>query len=297
MANMQLFRSLIGALVPATSTVNTEPAPAYAFGPQHTLAQYAATGCLHTTFYVSAEAQLRTVLELCQQVEPEFIARTALYCHQRGFMKARPALLCAVLAVRDTALLGRVFPQVIDNARMLRIFVQIIRSGVVGRKAFGTAVRRLLRDWLAQRDDDNVFHSAVGAQPSLADIIKRLHPQPQTASREALYGYLLGRADNAEAIPALVRQYEAFKGGPRDTVPAVPFQMLTALDLGRAEWTAIAHESQHLCAPRGVHTARHERADCRASTGSASDSAGAGLAVPTAGGPCSGGCCGAPGGA
>ena len=41
------------------------------------------------------------VLKLCEKVPTDFIARTALHCRQKGFMKDVPALLCAVLAARD----------------------------------------------------------------------------------------------------------------------------------------------------------------------------------------------------
>jgi 60 kDa SS-A/Ro ribonucleoprotein len=55
MANKTLFKSLIGKLIPATDAVNEERAPAYALSPKHQLAQYAATGCLNTTFYATAD--------------------------------------------------------------------------------------------------------------------------------------------------------------------------------------------------------------------------------------------------
>ena len=42
----------------------------------------------------------------------------------------------------------------IDNPRMLRTFVQIVRSGAVGRKSLGTRPRRLIRNWLAERTDE-----------------------------------------------------------------------------------------------------------------------------------------------
>src|SRR5690606_6852649 len=100
MANSTLFQSLRGKLLPATDTVNDEQAPAYAFSARHALAQYAVTGCLSGTFYATAETQLETVLKLCREVEPEFIAKTAVYCRERGYMKDMPALLCAVLATR-----------------------------------------------------------------------------------------------------------------------------------------------------------------------------------------------------
>jgi 60 kDa SS-A/Ro ribonucleoprotein len=44
-------------------------------------------------------------------------------------MKDVPALLVAVLSVKDRDLFKAVFPRVMDNGKMLRNFVQIMRSG------------------------------------------------------------------------------------------------------------------------------------------------------------------------
>jgi 60 kDa SS-A/Ro ribonucleoprotein len=258
MANKNLFKSLMGRMIPSTDALNEENAPAYALSPRHALAQYVATGCLNKTFYAGAEEQLAKVLELCSQVEPDFIARTALFCRERGFMKDMPALLCAVLSTRDPLLLATIFPRVIDNGKMLRNFVQIMRSGVVGRKSLGSAPKRLVREWLEARDDRALFTASVGQQPSLADIVKMVHPTPGTKTREALYGYLIGRAHDAEALPEVVRHFETFKAGARAELPDVPFQMLTALELGKAEWTAIARRAPWQMTRMNLNTfARH----------------------------------------
>src|ERR687889_583426 len=135
MANKTLFKSLVGKLVPAADARNEHGAPAYALTPKQALAQYAATGCLTRTFYAKAEEQLSVVLGLCEKVEPEFVAKTAVYARERGLMKDMPALLLAVLAAKDVKLLARVFPRVVDNGKMLRNFVQIVRSGVAGRQS------------------------------------------------------------------------------------------------------------------------------------------------------------------
>ncbi len=246
MANKTLFRSMVGRLLPKTDTHNEEGKPAYAFSAPHALAQYAATGCLNATFYASGEEQLGRVLDLCGRVEPEFIARAALYTRQKGFMKDLPALLCAVLSVRSPGLLAEVFDRVIDSPKMLRNFVQIMRSGVVGRKSLGTLPKRLIVQWLQQRSDEQLFAGSVGNDPSMADVIKMVHPKPAGASRQALYGYLIGRPHDAEALPEIVREYEKFKQdatGARGPVPNVPFQMLTSLSLGRKEWTEIARNA------------------------------------------------------
>jgi len=258
MANKTLFKSLIGKLLPATDALNEENAPAYALSPKRRLAQYAATGCLNRTFYVDASEQLAQVLELCEKVDAEFIARTAIFCRERGYMKDMPALLCAVLSIKDRALLAQVFPRVIDNTKMLRNFVQIMRSGAVGRKSLGTAPKRLVREWLDARDPVSLFKANVGQDPSLADIVKMVHPRPKDASHAALFSYFIDRSRTVDALPDIVREFEAFKRGESKEVPDVPFQMLTALELGKAEWTAIARRAPWQMTRMNLNTfARH----------------------------------------
>jgi 60 kDa SS-A/Ro ribonucleoprotein len=258
MANTSLFRSLLGALIPKAEASNEAGGPAYKLPPPHALAQFAATGCLNTTFYASAERQFASVLHLAWRVTPEFLAKTAVFARERGFMKDMPALLLAVLSRRDPKLMDRVFDRVIDSPRMLRNFVQIVRSGTTGRKSLGTAPKRCVRRWLDQRTDAALFAASVGNAPSLVDIMKMVHPKPRTPEREALYRYLLGRDATPELLPERVRHFEAFKAGDRSNVPDVPFQMLTAAGLSRREWAEVARRGSWQMTRMNLNTiARH----------------------------------------
>jgi 60 kDa SS-A/Ro ribonucleoprotein len=242
---MVLKRLFGSGKVPAANTNNEAGGRAYALSPPHALAQCAVTGTLHNTFYATAEQQLDAILALAASVSPEFVAKTAVYTRQRGFMKDVPALLVAVLAKRNVDLMRAVFPRVIDNGKMLRNFVQIVRSGVVGRRSLGTAPKRAARGWFASRSPDAIFRGSLGAQPSMADVIKLVRPPPKNADgekdlvREALYGYLIGKAVDADKLPPVVRAFEAFKKGA-GPLPDVPFEMLTALELTRDDWSSIA---------------------------------------------------------
>jgi len=120
MANQTLLQSLIGAFLPSTDVVNDAGGKAYAMQPKQALAQYAATGCLNGTFYAGADAQLETVLALAQQVEPEFVLKVAIHAREIGHMKDVPALLLAILAVRDVQVVKRVFARVCTNGKMVR---------------------------------------------------------------------------------------------------------------------------------------------------------------------------------
>ncbi len=261
MANKGLFASFRGKKLPAADAVNEAGGLAYRFDARHALAEYAATGCLNGTFYADAGTQLASVIEFCHLVEPEFIARTALYARQKGHMKDLPALLTAVLSVRGPGLMAEIFDRVIDSPKMLRNFVQIIRSGAVGRKSLGTLPKRLVLQWLEKRTDEQLFSASVGNDPSLADIIKMVHPKPASASRAALFGYLIGRAHDAAALPQIVKDFEAYKSAEDRTLvetPDVPFQMLTSLNLGAWEWKAIAARASWQTTRMNLNTfARH----------------------------------------
>ena len=249
MANKQLF---------ASRTRNEAGGCAFAMKPKQALAQYAATGCLNGTFYATANEQLANVLALCERIEPAFIARTAVYCRDRGFMKDMPALLCAVLAVKDVALLESIFPRVINNGKMLRNFVQIIRSGAVGRKSLGSAPKRMVRKWIEEACHDVLFRASIGKSPSLADVIRLAHPKPHDAEDEAFFAYLLGRAHDAGKLPWIVRELEAFRRGESIDVPDVPFELLTSLPLSRRDWKEIARDAPWQMTRMNLNTfARH----------------------------------------
>ncbi len=243
MANKSLFASIRGKQPAKAFARNNEGAPAYALGPKHKLAQLAMTGTLSRTFYATARRQLADVLAATAEVEPRFLAQAAIYARQRGRMKDMPALLLAALSLRDPVLLSRAFPRVVDNGRMLRTFVQIMRSGAVGRTSLGARPKALVEAWLDQASDAEILRAAVGQSPSLADVIRMVHPKPASAERRALYAYLIGKPYDVARVPAAVRAFEAFKRDAEAPVPDVPFQMLTALGLTPMHWAAIARSA------------------------------------------------------
>jgi len=249
MANQTLFntKNAKHRKVKATDTVNAAGGRAYSRSNEAALAQFAATGMFNNTYYVKAEAQLDEVLKLAQSVRPEFLAKVAVYSRKAGYLKDMPAVLLAVLLTRDTALFRQAFPLVVDNGKMLRNFVQVIRSGVVGRTSLGSAAKKAIREWFDKANEDYIFKASVGNDPSLADVIKLARPVPDTKKKDHLYSYLLGRDTwDGRSLPQLVKDYEKFKKSEpgKRNVPDVPFQMLDSLGLSTEEWKEIARNAR-----------------------------------------------------
>jgi 60 kDa SS-A/Ro ribonucleoprotein len=253
MMNKQLFAT------PAKNhTINAAGGKAHAFGAKHALAQLAITGTLNDAYYVDATSQLDELLARCFDVTPEFIAQTAVYARENGRMKDTPVLLLAWLAAFDGALCAQVFERVIDTGSQLRSFVQALRSGAVARKSLGSRPKRLVQQWLERASDETLIHAMVGNAPSLADVIKMVHPRAASMERAALYGYILGKEVDHELLPQVLRDFEAFKRDPSRAVPKVPFQMLTAQPLDKAHWVAIAKTASWTMTRMNLNTfARH----------------------------------------
>lgn len=247
-----------GAIAPATDTVNNAGGRAYSRKPEEALAQYAATGCFGSTFYVKAEDQLAKVLKLAGKCSPQWVAKCAVYARERGLMKDMPAVLCAWLAKVDVAMLRNVFHRCIDNGKMLRNFVQAVRSGVTGRKSFGTAVKRLVREWFETRTNEQLFHASIGERPSLGDIVKMVHPKPKDEARRLMFAYLMGKPVVALGLlPEVVQKLEGARIGACDP-PDVNFQLLTSMNLTPAQWGRICDHASWTTLRMHLNTfARH----------------------------------------
>lgn len=240
MANKSLFASAIAKLLPATNMVNEAGGIAYEYGPDHKLAQLAATGTFNDGFYGTGGDQLAAVLDAAKQCDPEFVAKAALYARSAGKMKDMPALLTAYLTVAEPDLAVRIFERAIDNGRMLRNFVQIMRSGQVGRTSLGTRPKRLVQQWLEKASMAQLMRAATGNDPSLADIVKMVHPKPGDEMRKAFYGWLIGRPYDVDALPEEIAAFEAWKRDQTLPLPNVPFEWLTTHKLTADQWAVLS---------------------------------------------------------
>ena len=264
MVNLNIFKTRKGAEAPKADTQNEAGGLAYTLTPKHQLAQLASTGCMNQTFYASGDAQLTKVLELAKDLDAEYIAKTAIYAREEGYMKDMPALLAAILSTKNSVLLDQNFHRMINNGKMLRNFVQIMRSGAVGRKSLGTRPKKLVQGWLLTATEKQLLNASIGQSPSLADVVKMVHPKAAEDWRNEWFAWLVGRPFDEAKLPPITQAFEQYKkavtnGIAKDlAVPDVPFQMLTALDLDRDAWAAIAKQGSWQMVRQNLNTfARH----------------------------------------
>jgi len=140
-------------------------------------------------------------------------------------MKDVPALLVAYLAKKDVGLMK---PSFRASSTTERCSVTSSRSSARARSVASRSARRRSgrQAWFANRTPETIFRNALGAQPSMADVIKMVRPAPkndagQKTSSASAYGYLIGKTVDAEQLPPVVKAFEAFKKG-EGAVPDVP---------------------------------------------------------------------------
>lgn len=217
---------------PKFDTLNEAGGQAFSLSDKESLAQLALTGTFNNTFYTSAEDQLATFKKMAQKCDSRFIAQLAVYARNEAYMKDTPAVLLAILVSRgELEIVKAIFNRVITNGRMLRNFVQCIRSGEFGRKSFGSATKRLIQDWLVNRTDEQLVLDSVGNSPSLADIIKMVHPP-----HREVFAYLIGK--NKEYRPT-----------------SVHWMSKTSGELSSAQWKEIAlNDMGYLARIKNINT-------------------------------------------
>jgi len=239
MPNKQVFKTTrTGRGVPAATGKTSEGHKAYSLHPEQTLAELACVGTFHNTYYNSAETQLQTMMSLAEEVSmewPEFLAKVAVYSRQKAHMKDMPAAFLALLSTKDTNLFNQVFHRVIDNVRMIRGFVQIMRSGMVGRNSLGSAPKKRVQEAIQRLHPTQLLNGSVGNDPSLADVIKLAHPRPvptqhMTADEmKHAFAWILGKEWNYDHLPRVFKEYEAFKESSDYELPKVNFRLIDGL--------------------------------------------------------------------
>ena len=227
---------------------------AYPYDAEHRLAQLAMTGTFAAASIQDAQAEVPAWSRRRWRSIRCFWPRPLSMCATKGHMKDTPAgLLLAVLSARIGAVRGGL-QAVVTSGKVLRGFVQILRSGSGGAQVAGLRPKAMVQNWLNAATDAQLLAASVGNDPSLADVIRMVHPKPKRRNGRPLC--LADRpARGHAALPQAVQDLLAFRAGATDKVPDVPFQMLTDLPLTPRQWAEVARKVRGRCCGRAEHAA------------------------------------------
>lgn len=257
MANKALF-SQPGRHVAAADTTNHAGGKAYSKSDHEKLAQLASTGTFNDTFYVGAADQLKELNALLPKCDYAFIAKTAIYARQVGFMKDMPAYLAAWLFVaaktdaRAIAPAKAAFALSVDNAKQLRTFVQLLRSGQIlrsdgkpNKSVASAAIKKTIQQWFYRAKWHTLINGSVGNDPSLADVLRIVHPKPRSEAQDALFSWIRGDkegVDKTANYPDQLKELMAFRAGT-GSPPNLDFRLLIGETATKETWTAVARNA------------------------------------------------------
>lgn len=189
--------------------------------------------------YQDDKARLHDLLDLAKKVSPELLAKTAIYSVEKAFMKDVPVLLLGVLRWRDPHLYEKVFSRVIKNGRLLRRFVQILRSPYFNSRSLSSKTRRLIQNWFESRTPYQIWEESLGNNPSLKDVINLAHVNPGSAeSRQAVFK-LICKNEKSSKLPQVIKNFYAWKENRELPIPKVSFLRLTSEKLTASDWSQV----------------------------------------------------------
>ena len=64
-----------------------------------------------------------------------------------------------------------------------------------------------MQRWLLEATEKQLLNAAVGNAPSLADVVKMVHPKPAEAWRAAWFAWLIGKPHDEAALPPATRAF------------------------------------------------------------------------------------------
>jgi 60 kDa SS-A/Ro ribonucleoprotein len=218
------------ARTPKTDTVNAAGAAAYQNTPETALAKYVTTGMLGGSFYTKPQEDLEAFEKLANAVSPEYLAQAILVGRETGWMRDTPIVGLAILSVRDTVLFRKLFNMIIKNGADAKKFASLMLSGRYRTgKGFGSTVRKAMRERLKSFDSYQfIKYNGKSDEVSLGDIIRLVHPKPETTEQQALFAWAANVTNREE------------KEGTVNRVPAWNVQALPTKVQAYLEWQELA---------------------------------------------------------
>lgn len=123
-------------------TITFEGAPAWKMSDAERLNQYAMTGVLGRTFYVSQKDIIDEAIDLIKRSDASDLAKAIVIGRNIGYIRAFPILGLVYLSMKDSDLFKKTFPLVIYTGDDLENFIDLTRK----TRGFGRSIKSAIND-------------------------------------------------------------------------------------------------------------------------------------------------------
>lgn len=172
--------SVENKLLKTADTITFEGAKAWSIADKERLMQYAVTGVLGRTFYVSQKKVVDDAIELIKKSDAKDLANAIVTGRNEGYIRTFPILGLVYLSLKDIVLFKEVFSEVIKTGNDLGDFIDLCHSV----RGFGRGVKGAINKWL----NANVTpYYALKYRKQLADAIRIC----RIKNDDCIYSYIL----------------------------------------------------------------------------------------------------------
>jgi 60 kDa SS-A/Ro ribonucleoprotein len=184
-------------------TTNAEGAKAYVLSPELELYTAVVTSALNDTFYESNDHRLLRIRALIGRVEPEFVAKLAVYAREQMYLRSLPLVLTVELAkiVRGNDLMARLTCRVVQRADELTELLSYYQSAngrtdnTSGAKKLNKLSKQLQKGLGAafNKFDEYQFgkYNRDSCAVKLRDALILTHPKPKNEAQQAIFNKIV----------------------------------------------------------------------------------------------------------
>jgi len=178
--------------------LNHQGGVAYKMGPEMELYSLVVTSTLSNRFYETAESQVARLRKLVQQVDPEFVAKLAIYAREKMYLRSIPLVLTVELARihRGDSLVQRLTERVIqraDEITELLAYYQLANKRQ-GTKQLNRLSKQLQKGIAAAFNKFDAYQFAKYNRKtvvSLKDALFLAHPKAKDEAQQAIFDQIV----------------------------------------------------------------------------------------------------------
>lgn len=158
-------KDLDGKVFRGSDAINHEGEKAWKMTDKELLMQYAYTGVLGNTFYVTQKDIIDEAIELVKRSDAKDLSEAIILGRNEGYIRAFPILGLVYLSMKDSNIFKETFPKIIYTGNDLEDFINICHKV----RGFGRSIKKVMSDWIYEHVNP---YYALKYRKQIADAIR-----------------------------------------------------------------------------------------------------------------------------